>query len=514
MERKKAWEEANAKAVRLEKAREDAVLEAEAKIEASLRWEPMPLAKEVGGEDKMRHMLGTASIRPGSAMETESISENWEGWINSPTGDGGSMSPSPEPQTTPGGNRTSFLKGIASAGKNRRKKGRTKGGGSQTPNNREEKKGGVRPSTAMESRQDTRFGGLDDMTDASPLEGPNPNRNRNPNRPSTALSTPGGFVSRGPIEFGELEYDPNLPMPEQNQESYQDEYQDQDDHDDFRDKKGSKPRWVASNPNPRIIEQYAHSTAYALKPNSYEQIPKFVDPNFYQQPMEEVLKMNEADRKSIPKVGKGGKYYSVVDQETRHKRERTRPASAYQTMTQMSGMYVKRAPGGVPEPVAVDVNARDEGGIEYGEDSNRPATAMGTRERTDLAEDLTIRGEDKARSGRWHKAIPEYSAALEVDKAYAPAYWRRGCSHWELGNYGAAIEDYNSLYKLDPTMSHSDSARKHKLIEIDRRRKSRPAWGAGRAAKRNPLTGLPVVEEPKRGAHQNSLRPGNAAPTA
>lgn len=168
---------------------------------------------------------------------------------------------------------------------------------------------------------------------------------------------------------------------------------------------------------------------------------------------------------------------------------RARPASAFQTMTQMSGMLVKRAPGGVPEPLEVDTNLG----------TVRPVTADAKpnahKEKLKRAEELTIQGkdednhnfltlalmqgEDKARNGRFHKAIPEYSAAIQANDQYAPAYWRRGSANWELGNYGAAIEDYNTLYNLDPKMSHSESARKHKLMAREHKRRSRPAWGIG-----------------------------------
>ena len=138
--------------------------------------------------------------------------------------------------------------------------------------------------------------------------------------------------------------------------------------------------------------------------------------------------------------------------------------------------------------------------------AGRPATA---KERERIANDLTIQGEDKARAGRWNRAIPEYSAAIQVKEDCAPAYWRRGCAHWELGNYGAAIEDYNRLYMLDPKMNHADSARKHKLNTERHARRSRPAWGAGKAVKKDPLTGLSEIPEGRTRGNR-----GAAAPTA
>ena len=136
-----------------------------------------------------------------------------------------------------------------------------------------------------------------------------------------------------------------------------------------------------------------------MKPNSFEDRKKFTDPTIMtlpeDLPMDQISMMAEADRKAIPSKGKGGKYQLLESR-------RPRPASAFQTMTQMAGMYVKRAPGGVPEPVDID--------YEPTEMATRPATAgatpdkMGSRARKRLAEDLTVQGEDNARSGRWHKA--------------------------------------------------------------------------------------------------------------
>lgn len=460
--RRRKWEEANAKALEEEAVREAAVQQAHVEVQEKLRWEPMPLAKEVS-KDKTEMMLGLSQLRgptpdPASVWDragldrTLSVEETLEGWAREE-----SLSPSPEP---PPGNRTSFLKGMASAGKSRASRdgspGRARRLGRGKPNAGAAKKG--RPATAAEARHPDRARQADSLE----LERPDPGTSGAMGRPATAQAHSGEADGEISPPFG-----------------------------------ASRPRWVGvATPHPRLIEK--GSAAYTMKPDLYEQTPKFVDPNYYQPDphgresglTESIQKLQKQDRISTLKKG------TQSQQRLLSKQRRARPASAFQTMTQMSGMYVRRAPGGVPEPVDVDLLTRDLDGDHLGVTGpGRPATALGARERDRIANDLTIQGEDKARAGRWNRAIPEYSAAIEVNDKYAPAFWRRGCAQWELGNYGAAIEDYNRLYMLDPKMTHSDSARKHKLNNERHKARSRPAWGAGKAVKRDPLTGLPEIPE-------------------
>jgi len=392
----------------------------------------LPMTMQV----ELPQILGSASLRPDSAMEREALDEDMAGWDESPT-------PCESPlqqQPPPGSNRTRFLKTMSasqrSAGNFKRSsapRGGAKIGG-----------GPGRPNTALEARDAKR---------------PISISTQKQSRAASAIPGSGrvGQIDEGPV-------------------------------------KADKPKWFVGTKPTRMLEEEHKKVAYALKANAFERPDIKGDPGVFD-PMQMVAQLNEADRKACPRKAKDGRYNLL-------EARRARPASAFQTMSQMSGMLVKRASGGVPEPLDI-VSAEP-----------RPKTAApkvsARREKLKLAEELTINGEDKARNGRFHKAIPEYSAAIEANDQYAPAYWRRGSANWELGNYGAAIEDYNKLYMLDPKMNHSESARKHKLLNLDHKRRSRPAWGMATSAQ-DPLTGKAYHKNRSTGITKRNL---NAAPTA
>lgn len=223
---------------------------------------------------------------------------------------------------------------------------------------------------------------------------------------------------------------------------------------DAIDEEGSANRgpngWTnVGQSNPGLLAAGSRSKTYGLSPNMSE-LPDVSagDPSMF-----EPIRMRvEADRRCTPKLGRDGEYRMIETdpiKQNKGQRKGLRPASAYQTNSHMSGMYVKRASGGIPEPTSAAV------------ESTSP-----TNELHYSAEDATLDGEELQRNGDFRHAIPEYSRAIDQDPEYAPAYWRRGTAQWELGNYGDAMADYNELLLLDPKMKHSDSARQRQQRKV------------------------------------------------
>ena len=60
------------------------------------------------------------------------------------------------------------------------------------------------------------------------------------------------------------------------------------------------------------------------------------------------------------------------------------------------------------------------------------------------------RGNRYGRNGVYHRAIQDYSRAIELAADYAEAWYNRGCSWYEVGEYGKAIADLSRAIELAP----------------------------------------------------------------
>ena len=67
------------------------------------------------------------------------------------------------------------------------------------------------------------------------------------------------------------------------------------------------------------------------------------------------------------------------------------------------------------------------------------------------AEGYVNRGNRYGRNGVYHKAIEDYTKAIEIDFEFAEAFYNRGCSWYEVGKYDDAILDLTRAIELDPT---------------------------------------------------------------
>ncbi len=61
------------------------------------------------------------------------------------------------------------------------------------------------------------------------------------------------------------------------------------------------------------------------------------------------------------------------------------------------------------------------------------------------------RGDRYSRNGVYEQAIENYTRAIELDEAFAEAYFNRGVSYYELGRYQDAITDLSQAIRLNPT---------------------------------------------------------------
>ncbi len=60
------------------------------------------------------------------------------------------------------------------------------------------------------------------------------------------------------------------------------------------------------------------------------------------------------------------------------------------------------------------------------------------------------RGNQYSRNGAYESAIADYSRALELDAAFAEAWFNRGVSWYELGRYDDSIADLTEAIRLNP----------------------------------------------------------------
>ena len=64
------------------------------------------------------------------------------------------------------------------------------------------------------------------------------------------------------------------------------------------------------------------------------------------------------------------------------------------------------------------------------------------------------RGNRYSRNGVYHKAIEDYTKAIELDPESADAYYNRGCSWYEVGKNTESIVDLTRAIALDPLADH------------------------------------------------------------
>ncbi len=60
------------------------------------------------------------------------------------------------------------------------------------------------------------------------------------------------------------------------------------------------------------------------------------------------------------------------------------------------------------------------------------------------------RGDRYSRNGVYEQAIDDYTRAIELDEAFAEAYFNRGVSYYDLGQYQEAITDLSQAIRLNP----------------------------------------------------------------
>ena len=60
------------------------------------------------------------------------------------------------------------------------------------------------------------------------------------------------------------------------------------------------------------------------------------------------------------------------------------------------------------------------------------------------------RGSRYGRNGVYHRAIEDFSTAIELDPDLAEAWYNRGCSWYEVGDYEKSIADLTRAIELAP----------------------------------------------------------------
>ncbi len=61
------------------------------------------------------------------------------------------------------------------------------------------------------------------------------------------------------------------------------------------------------------------------------------------------------------------------------------------------------------------------------------------------------RGSRYGRNGVYHRAIQDFTTAIELDPELAEAWYNRGCSWYEVGGFDKSIADLTRAIELDPT---------------------------------------------------------------
>lgn len=60
------------------------------------------------------------------------------------------------------------------------------------------------------------------------------------------------------------------------------------------------------------------------------------------------------------------------------------------------------------------------------------------------------RGNRYGRNGVYHRAIQDFTTAIELDPSIAEAWYSRGCSWYEVGDYEKSIADLTRAVELSP----------------------------------------------------------------
>ncbi len=60
------------------------------------------------------------------------------------------------------------------------------------------------------------------------------------------------------------------------------------------------------------------------------------------------------------------------------------------------------------------------------------------------------RGSRYGRNGVYHRAIQDFTAAIELDPELAEAWYNRGCSYYEVGRYDDSVADLTRAIELAP----------------------------------------------------------------
>lgn len=72
---------------------------------------------------------------------------------------------------------------------------------------------------------------------------------------------------------------------------------------------------------------------------------------------------------------------------------------------------------------------------------------------SDSADAYYNRGDSYDQMGEYGKAIADYNKAIELDPNHASAYYNRGCAYGEIGAYDKAVADYNKAIELNTSDS-------------------------------------------------------------
>ena len=78
------------------------------------------------------------------------------------------------------------------------------------------------------------------------------------------------------------------------------------------------------------------------------------------------------------------------------------------------------------------------------------------------------RGNRYSRNGAYERAIEDYNRAIEMDGAFAEAYYDRGCSFYEVALYDEAIADLSRAIELNPEAAQYYGQRSLVYIFMDR----------------------------------------------
>ena len=91
-----------------------------------------------------------------------------------------------------------------------------------------------------------------------------------------------------------------------------------------------------------------------------------------------------------------------------------------------------------------------------------------TQEEPQDAVGFHARGNRYSRNGAYARAIEDYNRAIEMDGAFAEAYYDRGFSFYEVARYEEAIADLTRAIELNPEGAHYYGQRSLVYLFMDR----------------------------------------------